>query len=334
MTSQRRTDASRGAGFTLVEVLIVIVIIGLLAGMTTSVVVGARKTVNNSVVSTQMAQLSIALDEYKNRYGEYPPDLSDEKATMRHIQKRWPRYDVTYEQFQRHIEYGCKLSSSPAPITERTLAEKLTGNHCWELKSYYSSLIFWLGGLPNEDGVPSGFYASPKYPLGIGFDQYGNYSTTARPNRMSREKPLFSFDKKYILPFAASSCSFTQQDSNGNVVATYNARYYYHNEKLTQEYIPTYCIGGRPILYFRPSANYGYSIAVPYAKSSNSQWYEENRFQLIHPGADGLFSVPVTNALKINTDYRTLQPKRNVNLEDDDNLTNFLENGTLTSEYN
>ena len=95
MRTYRRDSAnSLFAGFTLVEILIVIVIIGLLAGMTTTVVVSARRSVNNSVITAQMSQLSIALDEYKNKFGEYPPDLSDKVAVERHLKKRWPRYNV------------------------------------------------------------------------------------------------------------------------------------------------------------------------------------------------------------------------------------------------
>lgn len=349
MRTYRRDSAnSLFAGFTLVEILIVIVIIGLLAGMTTTVVVSARRSVNNSVISAQMAQLSIALDEYKNKFGEYPPDLSDQMAVMRHLKKRWPRYNVTYEQFLRHIGYGCRLSSGIYSDAIDSL-DDLNGQYVWNMEinpnssngdsvgAYISSLVFWLGGLPDQHGVPSGFYASPKYPLGI---SAADDRPIGRPNRAKKEKPFYSFDRKYLGAY------------NYGYDSVRNCNFYYKveddaslwNDALNAYvYIPAYCQGDYPIVYFRPSVNVGYgnkffyltlsanatdgvSCAVPYAQDATS-WYEEKRFQLIHPGDDGLFGS--ANA----ADLRIVPIKEGMALGDADNLTNFITGGTLESLY-
>jgi len=344
MTTYRRDAANSFAGFTLVEILIVIVIIGLLAGMTTTVIVGARRSVNNSVITAQMSQLSIALDEYKNKFGEYPPDLSDKEAVKRHLKKRWPRSgygvnDASYATFMKHVELGCALSSGDACVW------KLVNDDGDPVGAYISSLVFWLGGLPDGHGVPSGFYASPKYPLGIKPDD----SPVNRPDRLKKEKPLYSFDRKYLSGYG---CSY---DSD------LDRFYYFKNENWLRDgvYIPAYCQGDYPIVYFRPSLNKGYgaksfylaqgdgvmndlSCAVPYGQGPNL-WYEEKRFQLIHPGDDGLFSFSQLdfmeshgNALPTNGDYeatRIVPAKSGTSLRDADNLTNFVESGTLESLY-
>ena len=337
MVALRRHDASQGA-FTLVEMLVVLVIIGLLAGLTTTVVVSARRSVNSSVVSMMEAQLSVALDEYKNRYGEYPPDFSDPDAVMRHVRKRWPRYYVPdYDCFLADIWYGSRLSSSgvssPLPsdiddlisVTTRTVRPQ----------PYVSALAFWLGGLPDENGVPSGFYASAKCPLGVIRNRSTNkVSYIQRPERAKREPPLYSFEKKNMKAYLVGK--------NDAVMGEVSEQYV--------GYGPAYCQGGFPILYFRPSANSGYgakylyfnnadevSCAVPYARGflrsgSGIDWYESERFQLVHPGADGLFgNVDYT----VGADFvRTLQPKSaTVGLADDDNVTNFVEQGGLEGEY-
>ena len=344
MTTYRRNNASRG-GFTLVELLVVIVIIGLLAGLTTTVVVGSRHSVRAAVVSTMEAQLSIALDEYKNRYGEYPPDFSDQVAVERHLKKRWPRYEVTYAEFLEDVDLGCRLSSggyarNPSNLPASGLAKDLVGFHVWNIREHISAILFWLGGLPDENGVPSGFYASPKYPLGI--VRTNNITYISRPDRAKREKPLFLCDRKDIGAFGyvneGSVSVFSRLDGTTLDSGT------------TTEYIPGYCQGDLPIVYFSPSPNAPYgtksirvnlndqtSDAVPYAKGLSADgasvdWYEANRFQLIHPGVDGLFGESIYgNSID---DVRFLQPKSTtVSVADDDNVTNFLTRGTLVSEY-
>ena len=348
MTANRRNNASQG-GFTLTEILVVIVILGLLAGLTTTVVVSARHSVRASVVSTMEAQLSIALDEYKNRYGEYPPDFSDAEAVTRHLQKRWPRYQVTYAEFIEDINLGCRLSSggyerNPGNLPSSGRASDLVGIHVWNVTEYLSSVIFWLGGLPNENGVPSGFYASPKYPLGI--VRNGNSVTyIPRPDRAKREKPLYLFDKKDIGAFGFVNEGDVQVFSRRDDTALGSGN--------STEYIPAYCQGDYPIVYFCPSPDATYSTkqfycnisdqvscAVPYAKDvafdkngnvTYAEWFEAGRFQLIHPGVDGLFGSD-------NASPRWLQPQEgakpdSVTIADDDNITNFLTRGTLQSEY-
>ncbi|MDO5309074.1 MAG: prepilin-type N-terminal cleavage/methylation domain-containing protein [Planctomycetia bacterium] len=341
MTTQRHARATRLAGFTLVEILVVIVIIGLLAGLTTTVVVGARRTVNNSIISTQMAQLSMALDEYKNRYGEYPPDLSDSDAVTRHLRKRWPRYRVDYDTFINHVTLGCDLSSQQwgKSDTLTSIDEVGSGKHEWQIKSYVSSLIFWLGGLPDENGVPSGFYASPKAPLGITAEG----TPLRRPGRAKREKPLFTFERKFLGAYASSP------DYDGDLPAYYPIDLD-DLEGNTKSYIPAYCQGGYPIVYFRPTPNSPYgnalkkfyladdgnlnfvSCATPYMRNfDNGTWYEEKRFQLIHPGADGMFGSNEQDSPRPGSP--ATQPKYNLTPEDADNLANFVERGTLESEY-
>jgi competence protein ComGC len=66
--------------FTLIEILSVIVIIMVLAGITVPVVSSARTSAKKGVTSAQIGQLELALKQFESDFGVFPPDsytLSD-----------------------------------------------------------------------------------------------------------------------------------------------------------------------------------------------------------------------------------------------------------------
>jgi prepilin-type N-terminal cleavage/methylation domain-containing protein len=65
-----RTPA--GSGFTLLELLAVIAIIGLLSTFTIGAVRGAKERANMGRARAQLVALVTALEEFKRRYGDYP----------------------------------------------------------------------------------------------------------------------------------------------------------------------------------------------------------------------------------------------------------------------
>lgn len=73
MGMKRRRDA----GFTLVEMMVVIVIIGLLAAATIFVLADRADKAKMNTTKTMIAELSKACDEFKLNHSRYPEKLED-----------------------------------------------------------------------------------------------------------------------------------------------------------------------------------------------------------------------------------------------------------------
>ncbi len=85
----KRLHNSR-AGFTLVELLTVVILIGFLAGMVAGTAPAVMRSVKSSAIRSEIQQLSMALEAYKAEYGEYPPDGTDQTAVLNHIKRCYP----------------------------------------------------------------------------------------------------------------------------------------------------------------------------------------------------------------------------------------------------
>ena len=347
-------------GFTLTELLVVIVIIALLAGVTTVVTRKAMVNVRNSLVLTQMTQIGMALDQYKAKYGEYPPDFSDTSAVMRHVRKRWPRYGVSsYAQFASHIMWGSQLSAQidSNPVNTNYSFAFSTADNYWDFSNGYNftagnttspcchiaPLVFWLGGLPGATGQPAGFFNSPSAPLGFDSGIVTVGDAAAKWNRMNlatlkvqREDSFFDFSQSNIITaghvpglmirdlplvyFRAGSNVYVQGTNMGAYACPWNKT------------------GSK---YYAFSADSGLGVAAPYCHATPGKWYEDERYQIVYPGEDKSFGNPPYTAGTNDASWQSLffEPRSadgqlNLSIEDNDNVASFLKNGnTIESEF-
>src|SRR6188508_367262 len=90
-------------GFTLVELLVVITIIGILAALIVVAAVGALKKANETRTKAELNQMAGGIDEYKNKTTAYPPNCQTDGTTLpldetgifndlkRHMRQAYPR---------------------------------------------------------------------------------------------------------------------------------------------------------------------------------------------------------------------------------------------------
>jgi len=168
-----RTDAR--VGFTLIEILAVIAIIGLIASATLVALGGARGFFSNVTAKSRLDDVAQCLEMYRQKFGEYPPDCCATKEEIRrHILKRWPRT----------LKSG-NVDDMVDLAFEKTAADGARPG---------VAALFWLAGPPDEgDGQTAyeGFLADDENPFGIGLSDSGKA-------KEPRETPLIelTFDSQ------------------------------------------------------------------------------------------------------------------------------------------
>lgn len=139
----RRNDRTkRGAGgvrggFTLVEMLVVVVIIGILAGLVTAVAMRVRVSARVAEIKLELSGIEQAMALFKEKYGDYPPDCTNEQEVARFIAATWPRYTGDW-----------KTAIGWANLQNDSAA----------------ALVFWLGGMRNGTEL-LGFSPNPRKPF-------------------------------------------------------------------------------------------------------------------------------------------------------------------------
>lgn len=295
--AQRRKRRLRA--FTLIELLTVVVIIGLLAGLITAAIIKARTYVKEKKIRAEIDLMSKAVETYKNKFNAYPPDMTGLNAAerqaliVRHLQTAFPKYKPTpgmtlYQQFVYDVDQatGGRLNVDAMDAS--------------------SALIFWLGGIP-EGADPlrlTGFSANPASPF-----QNSNQAPSRIPPMFSEYRPeqvaLINGQLRYYpdTPLASEvgQAPYVYFRNRGN---TYNAQ----AQRWT---------------YNPPDGTASETVTpIPKWDGTNNapgDWANYSSFQILCAGLDGKFGTTTDG----NVPY---YPKGgNYGPEHLDNMANFCE---------
>lgn len=353
---------SPAAGFTLVELLMVIVLIAILVGLITFAAQRALNRGGEARTLTEMSLLSTAIEQYKLEYGSYPPnpgtdntargEMGFENATQqkqrftRHISRAFPRYTGDYETAINTATTNTSMTGTPYEdglgLVDLDPAE---------------ALVFWIGGLPRAYEDADG---------NLTYEVTGFSSNPANPFQSADEQPqrtekLFDFNPARLVD--RDNDGWPEYIPQGNSAAIDPPPYVYFDA-------PTYQLGARypwgPTPEIEESLadgdGLGWGYCTPYARriSLNTaspywsvDWASPDSFQLIAAGADGRYNdprdpanptqifPPVTLPASDERSEMTVPvytTGENFTVSDMDNLTNFsdsrLENASTDEGAN
>ncbi len=133
---------STRSGFTLVEILMVVAIIGILVGLVVPAVNIALRSAKKRAISMEVITLADAVEKYRSKYDDYPPDGSNGTVMQRHLRKAFPNIAAT------------ELSLFTLPPIGGTPVSNCSNGAPGGVMDPAEAIVFFLGGFSDDPAYP------------------------------------------------------------------------------------------------------------------------------------------------------------------------------------
>lgn len=292
-TTPTRNARQSRHGFTLIELMVVIVIIGILMALILPALAGVRRRAAVSEQAAEFAKIDTAISTFTSDMGvepwseivltEDPGSVAWDSVSMTRIRRIWPTFNFTAT-----VDFN-----ADGDITDTIT---LAGSEC---------LVFFLGGTLSRDADGDG---------------------AVSPAEASNPPSLIGFSKNPINP-----CSMTGTNRQGPWFTFEVNRLKDVDSDGMFEYYPTLGDQNVPIHYASANNGQGYFSGVSiYVQSDGRTPWNKDSHQLVAAGFDNnLGFLPyVLPAAGIRMAYANADSISGRPLESD-NVTNFKQGSTL-----
>ncbi|MCA9128566.1 MAG: prepilin-type N-terminal cleavage/methylation domain-containing protein [Planctomycetales bacterium] len=176
-------------GFTLVEVLVVIAIIGLLVGLLVPAIGMVSKSIREKAIAMEVTTLSDAINKYEQKYNDLPPDGASLPILQRHLLKAFP---------QMAASELALLTTDVFPGTSTPLVNNFGNGSAIGVMDPAEAIVFFLGGFSEDPQFPFSGVGGPIYITdGNGVQQTSGSITPANRGSVQynpdRNNPLYDF---------------------------------------------------------------------------------------------------------------------------------------------
>lgn len=313
----RLTNRRLARGFTLVEMLVVLAIIGVLAAILVPTIGIAVRTVRQGAIRTEMKQMETAIENYKTKFNGYPIDFNNRDLIVPHVKKISRRAVIASPLTKRGVYGDMAILNLPNPYHDRNVPQTderyqpPTRNFATMLP--HEALVFMLMELSTNAEYPFGYKPVARGEFALVDYQWneslGKFVLTGTKQTFFdfNEKRLVDRDKDgwlEYMPAGGLDAPFVYFDSR-----------VYRNPNLGPLVGIDFETGGTAI---GTTGIVGSGFAVPYWSDGTTP-VNADSYQLLCCGMDNNFGVTAVGTL------RGFPSGVNFTLEDRDNLANFAE---------